>query len=62
MKKYLIKFLVREREFSNPLVEVHTETFDCFQDAYAYALKHLRWLWGDNDSAEILCIRQEKGE
>lgn len=62
MKKYLIKFRVWEREFSEPEVESHTETFDCFQDAYAWALEHLKWLWGVNDSAEILCIRQEKGE
>ena len=60
MKKYLIKFRVREREFSEPQVESHTESFDCFLDAYAWALKHLKLLWGVNDSAEILCIRQEK--
>ena len=62
MKKYLIKFRVCEREFSEPQVESNTQSFDCFQDAYAWALEHLRWLWGVNDSAEILCIRQEKGE
>ena len=62
MKKYLFTFRVCEREFSEPRVNSYTKTFDCFQDAYAFALDHLKWLWGTNDSAEILCIRQEKGE
>ena len=62
MKNYLIKFRVWVHEFSKPQVESHTESFDCFQDAYAWAIAHWEWLWGVNDSAEILCIRQEKGE
>ena len=62
MKKYLIKFRVCEREFSEPQVKSYTQSFGCFQDAYAWALERLSWLWGVNDSAEILCIRQEKGE
>lgn len=62
MNEYIIKFRVCGSEFSHPQVESYTASFDCFQAAYAFALGLLKWLWSVNDSAEILCIRQKKGE
>ena len=62
MKKYLIKFRVCEREFSVPDIVVKVKECSTFQDAYDFAFKCLELMWGQNDSAEILCIRQEKGE
>ena len=62
MKKYLIKFHVCEREFSEPQVKSYTRQFVCFHDACEWAMKMLELFWGVNDSAEILCIRREKGE